>query len=96
MTEVHATMTRSQDEVTLSGVFINKFRRAENFKITREIAPANVPVAPQEVIRGDVQDVNGLLYGLAEVAWGLGWRPRSLDLTLMQLVRTFKIPPKQG
>ena len=93
MTALHATIDRKGDEVTVSGVYINRFKKPVNLKIVISVPVAGAPIAKETILRGDVGDVNGILYGLAETAWGMGWRPRALDMTLAMVVKTFKIPP---
>ena len=43
---------------------------------------------------GDVKDVHGVLFGCAQIAWSLGWRPKGLMPAVMNLLTTFKpLPP---
>ena len=45
------------------------------------------------VMDGDVKDVHGVLFGLANIAWSLGWRPKGLIASIMNLLTTFKPAP---
>ncbi len=45
------------------------------------------------LIDGPVKDVHGALFGCAEIAWSLGWRPRGLMPSLMAFIQGFKVHP---
>ena len=97
MTAVHATVDRQRDEVTIKGVYINRFKKPENIKIERsQEPPQGVAVAQETILKGDIGDVQGIMFGLAEMAWGMGWRPRALVPTLAAAVQQYKIPPVTG
>lgn len=82
--------TRAGDHVTIHAAWNNKFRRPHTVKIVCE--EAQLP-GPAEVISGDVKNVHGVLFGLAEVAWKLGWRPRGLPETLANIVKNYAPKP---
>ncbi len=49
--------------------------------------------ADDVVMQGDVTDVNGILFGLADAAWDAGWRPRGLFPALLRVMETHKLAP---
>lgn len=45
------------------------------------------------MFEGDITDVNGILHGVAEMAWKTGWRPRGLMGHMARQIEIFKLPP---
>jgi hypothetical protein len=85
------TLERSGDRLKLKGSFTDNLRRPANVKITVE---RGSHVSPDDVVmEGEVRDVSGTLYALAELAWKDGWRPRGLIGTVARVVETYKEPP---
>lgn len=47
-----------------------------------------------ELVEGDIKDVAGALFGMADMAWEMGWRPRGLMGRLANLIESYKLPPE--
>jgi hypothetical protein len=48
--------------------------------------------ADKPLIQGDVWEVNGIMNGIAQIAWARGWRPMGLEATLVNMLRNFGKP----
>ena len=81
---------RQGDRMTVSAVWANRFKRPQHIDITRRDHDNNP--APSPILQGDVKDVQGILNGLAEIAWENGWRPANLAGRITHAVLTHKIP----
>ncbi len=51
--------------------------------------PVDAGEAAKPLIQGNVVDVNGILNGIATIAWRNGWRPEGLEASLIMLIRNF-------
>ena len=82
-------ISRVGDRVTIKSMWRDRFKRPATVSIaksTEEIAVERV------LIDGDVKDVNETMFGIAEIAWGMGWRPAGLGPTLAAVVERFQLP----
>lgn len=84
------SMDRKGDKITVSGRWHDRFRRPVRVRVLVEEIPEGAD--PGAFLTGDVKDVDGIVQGIAEMAWAGGWRPRGLDAALAHVVRMFKIP----
>lgn len=74
--------TRKGDHVTFEAEWLNKWKKPGQVTIafnTKEDPRVDTPV-----LQGDVADVQGILNGLAEIAWAYGWRPQGLAKALAE------------
>jgi len=85
-------VSRTGDTVTLETKWRDAMKRGAAIKLSLSRNVEDDYSEPAMV--GDVRDVHGVLFGLAEVAWGLGWRPRGLMGRAAHLIESYKIPPE--
>ena len=45
------------------------------------------------LVEGDGVEVTSMMFGFADIAWEMGWRPRGLLASLPQYVQGYKLPP---
>ena len=88
---IQHTVNRQGDKVTIAGIQMNRFKRPEAIRISR--FEQAIPDPSQVMIEGDVVEVQNTMFNLAEIAWGMGWRPWGLNVIMGQVVQTYKIPP---
>ncbi len=56
--------------------------------------PRDPGLSAGHMMDGDVKDVHGILFGCAQIAWSLGWRPKGLLPKVMEVLTSFKpLPP---
>ena len=83
------TVSRKGDEVTVSARWLNKFRR--HAETTVGFGEPSELKTNDTLIHGDVKDVHGVLFGIAAIAWDMGWRPQGLLETTMEHIRGYRI-----
>jgi len=88
-------VSRQGTNTTISGRWVDAMRREAGVKISLERGSL-APEGESQIMTGDVKDVNGVLYSLADVAWEQGWRPRGLMGRLAYLVESYKLPRQEG
>ena len=84
-------LNRTGDRTILHARWTDRMKRPANVKLVFERGLedfSDVPAAD-----GDIKDVSGALFGFAEIAWSMGWRPRGLMGNLARYVETYKEPP---
>jgi hypothetical protein len=45
---------------------------------------------------GSAEEVAKTFFGIAEIAWGMGWRPRALSGSVAHFIQAFKLPPEDA
>lgn len=82
---------RTGDQVKITGTFRDAMRNPAGVKVVFEKGAEN----PSPIIAsGNVRDVHGAIFAFADIAWGLGWRPRGLMGATARLIETYKLPPE--
>lgn len=89
----HKTARRG-DKITHSAVWVDKMKRPAAVRLVLE--KGNDVDSDQPLVEGDITDVNGVLYGLADIAWSNGWRPRGLIGKLATEIEKYIIPKEGG
>ncbi len=86
------SVDQNGDNVQISANWLNRFRKPAYVKL----AISATPFGSQEdlLFAGDTKDAHGLLFGMAQLAWNMGWRPSGLLETTMECIRSYKIPGK--
>ena len=86
---------QTADRTTIWADWKSRFHQPADVAIT--LAPIRQggygPQNPAILLTGDTKDVHGAIFGCAEIAWGLGWRPRGMMPAVMNLITGFKILP---
>ncbi len=83
---IHKTVEKTPGRVCIKATWLDNFRRPAEVKI---VTQKNVnSAAPFTLIEGDPADVMKTMNGIAQIAWGMGWRPEGLDAALAHAVRT--------
>jgi len=80
------SLDRQGDKIELSAIFRDKMRRPAGVKLSKATEPGIV-------YKGEVVEGMGMLFGLAEIAWDAGWRPRGLSEKIAGAMSMHKIPP---
>lgn len=83
-----SSVTRKGDLVTVRANWITRFRQPAYVKIS-----ITEEGHPHEglLVDGDVIDTHGLLFGIAQIAWNIGWRPAGLLEATMETIRSHKV-----
>jgi hypothetical protein len=87
------TVKRYSDRTTVSGQWRDEMRRPAHVSIDIKRGN-NLNASDQTIMEGDVRDVDGILDGLAEIAWNRGWRPRGMLGAVSTHIANYKIPPE--
>lgn len=81
-------VTRRGDIMTIKAGWTDRMRMPGSVSINTE---KNVSSAVlHTLIEGDSADVAKTLSGIAEIAWGLGWRPVGLGAAVAQVIEGFR------
>jgi len=94
MQNLQHRFTRQNDKTILSAQWRDGQKRpaAVEIKLLKgEMAP--LPDQVPDMLEGDVKDVTGVMFGLADIAWSMGWRPRGLMGTVAHTIEAYKLPP---
>lgn len=83
---------RKAQSTKITGNWVDEMRRPANVEIIVERGP-DVPSSGL-VIEGNEKDVAGILFSLADIAWGMGWRPRGLMAKVMATMESHRLPPE--
>ena len=76
----------STGRVHVKTMWVDRMRRPSTVKI---VVDKNVSApAASTLIDGEARDVAHVLEGIAEIAWGMGWRPEGLNAALLHAVKT--------
>jgi len=84
--------TQDADRAKVCATWKNRFHQSAAVFLNAT-TPAGEATQETVLIEGSVKDVHGALYGCAEIAWSMGWRPRGLMPMLLAFIQGFKIPP---
>lgn len=92
----HTAERRGNSEVVIKATWRDHMRRPA--KVTMTFGPLENSNEPgqQTLVEGDVKQVTDTLFAVAEMAWGMGWRPRGFPGALAQYALAYKIPPEEG
>ncbi len=87
------SVKRSGDIVTIDATWTARNRKSAAVWLGLLKGTDGADVAEAEsskpLIQGDVIAVNGILNGIADIAWSNGWRPVGLEASLVMLIRNF-------
>lgn len=84
---------RKGDKVSLSGRWRDELRRPASVSLHFERGNASLTEAETPIAEGEVKDVTGALFALADIAWEMGWRPRGLMGKVAHTIESYKLPP---
>ena len=84
---------QTADRAKIYADWKSRFHQPAGVEINVSTNSERITAGHSVLLDGDTKDVHGVLFGCAEIAWGLGWRPRGLMPLLMAFVQGFKIPP---
>ena len=85
------TTQRKGDNLEVHALWSNKFRKQA--WVTKIQGASEEPLGDRDglLLEGDVKEVHGLLFGMATIAWDMGWRPPGLLETTMKHIQDYKI-----
>lgn len=83
--------TRTGDHVVVNARWTDQMRRMCG--VTVHLDKNITDVDAQEFITGDAKEVSGVLFGAADIAWEMGWRPRGLIGRIAAMIEGYKLPP---
>lgn len=87
----HSATRRGNAEMKMTARWADNMRRPAQVRISW--GPLESPTAePQPLIDGDVKQCTDILFSIADLAWGLGWRPKGLPGTVAAFIQQYKIP----
>lgn len=89
----HEIEKKGNGECMIKAAWIDQMRRPMEVRIsvTRgELAEDGV----HTLVRDTPEDVAAIMFAQAEIAWGMGWRPRGLLGAIPQFIQAFKLPPE--
>jgi len=81
-------VTRRGDIMTIKAGWADRMRIPGSVSITIKKNVSATELHP--LITGDSTDVAKTLAGIAEIAWGLGWRPIGLGAAVTQVIEGFR------
>jgi hypothetical protein len=87
--------TRTGDNVTLEASWRDNLKRPCSVRVQASKDVQGNQYELSEILSGDVREVDGILEGLAEIAWDRGWRPRGLVGFIANHLQNFKLPPRE-
>jgi hypothetical protein len=83
--------TRKGDIATVLATWQSRLRTgaAVSLALSKGIdgQPVDPAIAAKPLIQGDIVDVQGAIFGLAQIAWSWGWRPAGLEAKILNVVR---------
>ncbi len=89
MKRIEHEVERNGDKVTVKALWRDTFKKPGSVKITLE---KHETQTLRPVISADAVVVRNVLWGLAQIAWDMGWRPLGLGPVLARVVETYKEP----
>ena len=84
----HKDVDVTPGKIHVKCAWLDKMRRPGSVAIT--VVKNDSAVDLSTLIEGDPSDVSKTLAGIAEIAWGLGWRPAGLEAAVAAAVRTYE------
>ena len=87
--KAHKVEKLAGDRMTVKGVWTNQMRQPRLIRVAVEEAPNG---EMDTILEGDAADVYHTLEGLAQIAWGLGWRPAGLSNAVAGVVAAYRLP----
>lgn len=85
-------LAKSGENLAVRGLWRDRFKREAHVKIVEEPLPVGSAPAVGTIIEGERDQVQNTMFGLAEIAWDMGWRPKGLDLVLARVVKIYELP----
>lgn len=86
----HKIEKQPNDRMVVKAEWRDRFRKPASVEV---VVHRDTAMLDNVVADGDTKDVQGAIFGLAEIAWNMGWRPEGFINSLMGVVAGHKIPP---
>jgi hypothetical protein len=83
---------RGNDQMKIHATWSDHMKRPASVQVTWGHLE-HPTTEPQLMMEGDVKNGMDVLFSLAEMAWGYGWRPRGLAGSLAAYLQQYKVPP---
>ena len=91
------SVSRKGDIVTINAAWRAVNRVAAAVRLAPIKGTDGNAVDPREaglpVFQGEIKDATGMLWGLAEIAWSMGWRPVGFAHAVNRVIETYKVVP---
>ncbi len=86
MRMTYKDVIQSAGRINIRTSWVDRMRRPATvtIKVDKNVSDAGSFV----LLDGDARDVSNTLSGIAEIAWGMGWRPAGLDTAVCHAIRT--------
>jgi len=81
---------RTGDRITVAARWKDRFKKPAYIRVMKSDTPPDT--SEDLLFSGDVKDTHGIIFGIAQVAWDMGWRPAGLLEHVMETIRSHKIP----
>lgn len=89
----HEIQKQQNGTVAVKAQWRDQMRRPANVEIVTKVGDL-ASDGVNTLVAGDAEDVAKTLFAMAEIAWGMGWRPRGLMGSVAQFIQGFKLPPE--
>lgn len=90
----HTAEKRGSSDVVIRASWRDHMRRPARVSMTFGPLESGSVNEPELLVEGDTKQVTDILFAVAEMAWGMGWRPRGFPGALAQFALGYKIPPE--
>lgn len=86
------TVSRKGDKLTIEADWRDRQRQPAGVQLVKTSGQPG----DRALWRGELRDGTKMMFALAEIAWGMGWRPGGLVESINALVVTHKVPKAEG
>jgi hypothetical protein len=90
--------TRKGDTATVHATWNARNRQPAALRLVPLKGTDGHPVDPSEaakpLVTGPIADVQGMIFGLAQIAWSWGWRPAGFEKALLDVVSNYGKGPR--
>jgi len=89
----HDVERKQNGRVAVVAQWRDQMRRPANV-MTKVVTGELASDSAVTLVEGSAEEVAGIMFAQAEIAWDMGWRPRGLIASLAGYVQGFKLPPE--
>lgn len=92
--KTHSIDKQPNNRLRVLARWTDEMRRPADVKM---VVKRNLPDLDGDntLVEADERDVRDAVFGIADIAWEMGWRPAGLPGTVANLIQTYKLPPKE-
>lgn len=89
----HSVSRGPNDVMSVKATWNDRFRKPASVELVLTMN-SDASGLDNTLASGDAKDVAGAIFGIAEIAWNMGWRPEGFVNAVMGVVAAHKVPPK--